>query len=594
MVRRGPIWKREASGMRRSAIVLLVLYAILGVIAAVLILNPVIETLLVFLTLDLVFFFGVGLLLLPIAFAPAAFLYATALLPALIAYGYRRSARLVLVIAVVPVVLVAFGPPAFERLSAAIAFRSLHAADFEKPASAAPRSIEIVRRVSPLARPDVELLYAPCLATCQKLLLNGEAERVVETAVDPSGSVLHHIGYTMAQRPACPPAFANAADALPETVSAAAQGTCIVPAIGDVAPVAVTVSDIARTPREPGFDGPTGAFGVTVRGVRRLEIVERTEAAPVTLVHDTEVTVSVLAMPLLLLPKGGGTTFPRASRWWQVPLVDHPIDLDETLRRVLGYKIAPITAFKPEDSRTLLRLLLDRPGDQPVDDTGQRALRDVMESLYRAKGLSDADVKLIGAVIGDRRFSDVAMVTPTLAKFPELTRRFLPQLVARLETPQAPRSDDHRMLAGAVMRLPPADLKPYVARLLALADGGAWWASPIVTRAGELAADPVPLLARSLAAKDFSFRDAAVTGICRLDPAIAAPLVEPLAQYLAARQFKDAAPHDVVAGIVALRRFGRDADANRLIAGLTEKQAQSLDRSLKALRPAYPGDPCGI
>ncbi len=277
-----------------------------------------------------------------------------------------------------------------------------------------------------------------------------------------------------------------------------------------------------------------------------------------------------------------------------MPRVDDPIDLDETLRRVLGYRIAPITGFKTEDSRTLLSTLLDRPGDQPVDDTGQRALRDVMESLYGEKRLSEDDARLIGTIIGDRRIGDLAMVTPMLAKFPDLTRRFLPQIVARLETPQAPRSDDHRTLASAVMRLPTADLKPYAGRLLALADGGAWWASPIVTRAGELAADPVPLLARSLAARDFFFRDAAVTGICRLDPAMAVPLVEPLAQYLAARQFKDVTPHDVVAGIVALRRFGRDAEATRLIAGLTEKQAQSLDRSLKTLRPVYPGDPCGI
>ncbi len=570
--------------MRRSAVVFLVLYLVLGALAA-----AVSNALVLTWGLLATAFLGPALafvVLLPLAFAPAAFVYATALLPALFAYGFHLRARWVLVVAVVPVVLVALGPSALGRFVATVETMTLRGADFSKTRPHAPRSIELARRAPFYGGPDSALRDAPCFATCQKLLLNGEADRVVETAMSVGGSVVHRIGYTVERRPACPPAFADAKDALPETTAAAAHGTCIVPAVGDDGPVAVTVVDFTRYPHEAGFDGPPPLPGVTPASIRRLEIIDRTKATPAVVQHTTETRIRILAMPLLMLPESTGAFPEMALRWRRQTVVDNPIDFDDALRHAFSYRIAAITAFASEDSQSLLRLLLDRPGDQPIGADGQAALSDVMKSLAQREVLSEADVKLVGDVIADQRIDNVYAVGDVLSHHPELTPRVLAQIVARLEMPNTEYfNNSYSRLASEAMRLPAADLEPFAARLSALADSGAGWTWAIVARAGDITADPVPLLTRSLASKYAAFRRAAVTGICRLDPVQAAPLIEPLTQYLTDLDFKGWPPSDFVTGIIALRRFGHGDAADRLIAGLNEQQVKELDRDL-GRRPA--------
>ncbi len=570
--------------MRRSAVVLLILYAILGVFSAAL-LNAGVLSMLV------IFTFGIGLLF---GLAPLAFLYATALLPALFAYGFRLHAAWVIVIAVVPVALLALGPPLLARTLADVQFATLTSGDFHKRGPRTPKTIEFVRRAPFYGGPNTPLRDAVCDATCQKLLLNGEVERVVIAAMQPSGWVGRRVGYTRERLSACPPAFANGEDALPETASAAAHGTCIVPDVEDKAPTALTVTDFVRYPHEDGFAGPPPTGMLTIpRSIRRLDIVDRTEAEPVVIRHATETTMRVLAMPLLLLPGGTGQQLEFAEQWQRDTVVDNPIDVDEILRRGFGFRVAKIEGFDRLDEETLLRLFLDRPGDEPIDDVAQTALAKVMQELARRADLDQPAVALVRDVIADHRIANVMPVGRVLQRHPELTRQFMPDVLARFDWQEAAGTrDTYSPLAVEVMRLTTAELRPYGERLAGFVADGAKWAWVFVPRLGDLSADPVPLLGRALASDSIAYQRHAVTGICRLDPAIAAPLAEPLIGYLDQVKLGRAPPWDFVTGIVALRRFGRDDAVERLLGRLTADQRAQFDRRMKRRQPGDTVDSC--
>ena len=114
----------------------------------------------------------------------------------------------------------------------------------------------------------------------------------------------------------------------------------------------------------------------------------------------------------------------------------------------------------------------------------------------------------------------------------------------------------------------------------------------IVRRLGDFADDPVPLLTRLLASDSVAYKATVVAAICRLEPAVAAPLVEPLIGFLAGIDVRPTPPRAFVNGVVALRRIGREDAIEKLTAGFTPRQSESLRRNLAVRPPGYTAETC--
>jgi hypothetical protein len=408
---------------------------------------------------------------------PALFFFLLALVPAVVANEFGAGRRIVVALALAGLLAVGVGIPFGANMMAVREVARFQSTDTEQAATQRPRSIEFVRssHSNDFGRP---LFNAPCEAICQTLLLNDEADVVVVAAEAPSrGGLLDRVAYRRERRAVCPLVFDAAGTALRETVWALAEGDCIVPEPDSTAPVAVTVRDFTLDGRAAGFGGEGDSFAILLGNKRRLEIVDWTRAPDAPVYRKTAIGGRVLAYPLSLTFPAYYPSFVTQVRLLRRWTVLNPIDVEDDLRRVLGYRLTAIAAHPPLAGRDIARLVMDRPGNEIVDPALMHAIETGMEHLKEKPSLSKDDIDLIRRMVEDRRvFRNSEPFVPVLFGHRDLLLTLLPDLIARLESLPDNTVRPRRGTIDLIMTLSLSDVAPHVERLRALTKRDVWWA----------------------------------------------------------------------------------------------------------------------
>lgn len=411
---------------------------------------------------------------------PLVSAYLFALIPAMLAREAGLGRWIVAALALAGILAVGFGIPLAAGRAADQEIARIQSEDFETPALQRPRTIEFVHPLKSDGR-RAPLAAASCDRICQTLLLNGEADRVVmTTTVGWDEQVLARVAYTLERRAACPPAFADAQTALLATVTALAEGHCIVPAVDSEAVTAVSVRDRILKPLNPSFGADERGFAIWVAEIRRFQIVNSAVTPPVPVFRRTEVKGQVISIPFATTAQGGFQFRPMTVRPVRHWVVSKPVVPEAELRRALGYELAAIAGYPPLDSRAIAQMVLDRPGDGLVGPALVPSLEAAMGEIGEKAQLDADDIALVRRLVDDYRIRTGEPYVRALFPHKDVAALLLPNLIARLEDATDATHWEYGGTAKLIMSLPPADFIPYRDRLKAVARRGEAWAKPIV------------------------------------------------------------------------------------------------------------------
>lgn len=413
-------------------------------------------------------------------FLPLVSFYLFGLIPAVLAREIGLGRRIVAALGLAGLLTVGFGIPLGAGWVADREIARIQSADFEMPALQRPRTIEFMHRLKSDGR-RAPLAAASCDRVCQTLLLNGEADRVVMTAtIGWNERLLTRVAYTFERRDACPPAFADAQTALLATVTALAQGSCIVPTVDSEATTTVSVRDLTFEPLNPSFGADARGFAIWVAQIRRFQIVNSAVTPPVPILRRTEVKGKVISTPFATMAQGGFQFSPMTVRPVRHGVVSKPIDMEAELRRGLGYELAAIAGYPPLDGRAITEMVLDRPGDVLVGPALVPSLETAMRDIGEKASLDADDVALVRRLVDDYRVRRCEPFVYAVFRHKDVAALLLPNLIARLEDATDATNWEYGGTAKLIMSLPLPDLVPYLGRLKVLGKRGEPWSKPIV------------------------------------------------------------------------------------------------------------------
>ena len=547
---------------------------------------------------------SVGALGLLLVVSPTVLLYSVALLPAITirrAHPALRIAAALLLPAAVGLL-----PGNLSRMQADTFAQRMGAEDVAKPASAKPKTIELIGdNWSYLFGADEGVVSCPDI--CRKLLYNHEVEQVRMTRVPirnnfskgaPAASVTYHLE----KRDSCPALFEG--DDIGKAIrDHLVAGNCLIATTETSQPLDTTASLILLyhsryfptppelTPRATSIDM-----------VRRLSIEQRSQTgAAVHLLQHTETDTRVMPVPFYFgyaLNIGGGSQM--GSRAISRAYTIKPIDLEQALRDTFGFKLAPVEPPPAEDiAKVAERVLTLSTTVAPVFSAQQRdAIKDALATLRRQADLGDSDIDFISRVILDERVNQGSLGNAVRDLFDRHRMRLvtvIPVLVQRLKFPVNERVGHYQAALGwTLMQFPAEALQPYRDAIIEIVEAEPDWhtAGPL-SYITDLEGDPTDLIARRLEAKSDATRQAAAMAACRSTRAIWEKLRPVVIAHLQAnvqggRGFQDESRKL----LVALARFGEQETAARLIDASNAFDKVRFGQQIAALGQGFPVKTC--
>ncbi|NVO17901.1 MAG: hypothetical protein HXX10_28100, partial [Rhodoplanes sp.] len=435
-----------------------------------------------------------------------------------------------------------------------------------------PRAIEIDMRASFQGGPDEPLRRAPCDEICQALLLGREVDAVRIRAVDAGGQrVVQSIVYSYAERPACPPAFAEAKTALPVTQAAATRGRCIVAAIDGAWTPGVRL--VVREERNGWLSSVPWLH--TAGTLTRWEI-EALEGPGWRLVaRATELRTGVLTVPLVVgYPNSYGLEL--RPGWERRERVFGATSAAAVLRAATGLRVTMPDPDPPEPARQTIDRILSSGGDAPLGPELMAVINAHLDTLRGA--LSPEDVALLQRLLASKRIVDHFRIYLALERHPDVAAPVIGDILDKLAIPvDESKGHDHSHLAWIVVRAPIDSVKPYGERVLAVAGmSDQWHLAPLLEIVGRLDADGSDLLARRLNAKSDTVRLAAAVGVCAADQPWAAGLVPTVEALIERNRGKSFRGDEVVVASKTMQRHGHGAAADAFLATLPEQDARRI------------------
>ncbi|HEY2981456.1 MAG TPA: hypothetical protein VGJ22_09770 [Anaerolineales bacterium] len=526
--------------------------------------------------------FGLGL---PLVFVPTILLYSIALAPILLLLSAPRRYWIFLPLMVLPALALAFLPAELSRRQLRDYLGDQKRSDVTNLAAAErPSVVEFVEEGASGPYGRREDLYTPCDEICARLLLNGEVRKVRIKRLFRDGRRVS-LTYWTEMRNECPTeSLPGAVDHSGPVSQMRSAGTCLLASRDDAEPaqVRITSSSWQAPARDPDlaaliYPGPK----------RRLVVENITQAKPVLIWQQTELTIEELRTPFFIAYDITSLSGHKGRGW--VPArekhVHDPIDATEALRRSLGFALTPVSqaatipAQPHQESAPPRVSAAPVPPRPPVVEprpvlageelaAANALIKRLMPSMVGPRReLAPDDVERVRQLIADPRVTGLAHFNLLLTDYPSaLTRPLLTTILDRLEIRHGKPDDQYRSyLAHAASVLPAADLRPHreqIFRLLQEEDD--WPVIWLLRRAGELGGDPSQLLTMHMASSSPRAREAAAIAACRLGPPLASPVVPDLFEGLHRDSADQATPSEVHQRmLLALARLGEKEAATK-------------------------------
>jgi hypothetical protein len=533
----------------------------------------------------------VGLLYVLVIPAPTILLYSISMLPALMA-GRRLSTPSRYAAALALAALVAFLPGQLSRMRAEMSWRKFSHGDFTGKAPERPRTIEIIG----------DGKFTVCTETCLRLLFNREVEqiRLTMTMADRRQYAgPYSVAYRIEKRGACPNADLGIDKTIRDHIIA---GECLIRIIRTYEP-----SDATLTFTQPS------------KALRQLSVKQRRpDGTAVQLSQQTESQARVLTQPFFLgyqFPdfEGGmdyaGMTIQRQS----YPI--SPIDMAQTMRSILGFKVAPIDPMPPEDSKEVaMRILALATDVSPAFSVHHLSLlNDVLVTLIAQDRLSDTDIELVSHIVQDTRVNRDeinrrrSVIQTLFEKHDAQLAVIIPLILSRLKSSEAPGFNNFQEGLDKVFMSYPAEiLQRYATPILDFVEtrvGGP--TDGLLSRLAEVDGNVSGIIAKYLDGESGGKQRAASIAICRATPANWITL-----KPIAFAHLNDAVRRGmpVVAEnrglLLALARFGEKDVALKAIESAKkndpdpipgprgDREKNDLGRQLKSLERDFPPDGC--
>lgn len=577
----------------------------------------------------------------PLMAMPSIALYLSALLPWAVAGNQSPNARNFLAIGLAAIGALAIVPGFFSQMHFAETVAGLSKNDLTLDKSTLPpfqpNVVELIEPRIPGNHRSQPTERAPCTTQCQTILAEGLARTVVITRIgekprprkrhrrsrQPPQAVeapVARMAYRLEPRAECTDVLPRNVKAAPVLVSRIAAGNCLIAdAALPSAPDLVfdrtierqTVSSyrLKRT-TNPAHVARSWLLGTT--SAERLTVRARNAPSDGVIHRQTMFRAETIKLPSLVYPSASFNGYGRNGMFlWREKQASRAFVFDlevvhwlDSLKKAgqwpdLSKRPAPLRRYeKPEqrlekrhepDQTALLLALLKRPGSQPFGSGAHASLNSWSNTVRRERSLSTENRAIVIAVLKDRRFTDLALLGSALRRHAPALVDDLPLMLDRIEekSPEA-RGHSHSALGYVIAQMPASALKPHADRIIRIVEAeDRWHMNGLLAVVGQLDRDTSALLRSRFESKHDSTVNGAVTGICRADAAVAAPLLPLLMAYLeAAAEGRGRSRGRISSLARALIRHGRKTDVIRILDSLANDQQRHRIQSRELEREA--------
>lgn len=540
---------------------------------------------------SIIIFFSLGTAAGVFLLAGNVVIYGASIMASLIARDFGLGRRSCWALAVVGICLTAFGPGLWSSVTTEFTINSLTYGDVAKTTRKNPRHIELVwPRFSPWSNIG-NVRSAPCERICQTLLTTSQVDSVTVKTFKQGAESVAVIKYTLEERDFCPPHEFDRKKILPHTVWLDRRGTCLIPQFdvevpSDTIRVSVLTTDASHS-YIPELTPENRMF------VRRIEILDRTKPEYAQLrFRDTEVKTSVMKLPFhaVLSSRRFRVSFalPRLAK------STTPVSPDDVLREQLGYKLEVPVIDMDSILETEIALLLDQPRDMPFSSIQAMIVNDYLGTLDGQSEPTEAQIALVGRIIADKRIVNTANAASLMEKRPEFTARLVPEIIQRiLHDMQWHGRRDSSAFARSLAQLEPRIIQPHASQLNRIIQEDKRRILPeLLTIGGQLKRYPVPALRKGLAVDNEQSEWVALMGICDADMKWKSELLPLLEEYMNDRSWNERNAKRMVPGILALRRFGSNEVAKKLVSALETNSAARFETELGEFRRKHENRAC--
>jgi hypothetical protein len=191
--------------------------------------------------------------------------------------------------------------------------------------------------------------------------------------------------------------------------------------------------------------------------------------------------------------------------------------------------------------------------------------------------------KLIERIVKDERIVDGSSVAHLIRKYPSRGRELLPNVIARLERHvNESRGFGRFAFSNLIVGMDRALLTRYRKQVQSIwNEDRAWPSAPLLLIMGRLGIDPAHIFRTAI---KVGHDDKAILGICHSDLEWSASVGPVLIDYATGRNWSDVTTSEMAPVILALRRFGSDALADKLEMKLSEIGKRNLQIAIRSLR----------
>lgn len=368
----------------------------------------------------------------------------------------------------------------------------------------------------------------PCDEFCQTALLSGEIESVEIHDQLREKTSEQSVTYSLQERTACPPAFAEGAAILAAVTDSMSRGSCIV---GDTnypadSELRITFQEMTSLPNNapPNFPKETKK--------KVWQAAEKHDGKWQEIALHTEYTAYVLSAPSILTHANGrGHDFDLRAGWVRHPVVFNAISTIDFARRTLDLKLALVEKPFDDDIFAYVNRVLS------VDTAvviGPELMAPINKYFAENRSMSPADVALAERLLASPRVVDHIKLALALQRGGNISEPMLVSILRILKEPSKGQNAgfDRNQLAWTIVKAPVDMLRRHKGDLFKIASSTSHWSvSPLLVVLGEIDADAESLLRNRLDADDTT-KSAALRGICQLNGRLEAATIERLFAFL--------------------------------------------------------------